>query len=270
MYFKGGIDIGVIETDQWGEKYFEQPWRMGKLARPEITDEHDFYQYLLRFGMYEPSKRSLRLFNQLKQEKVWERVEVIYQKYKKKWGGPSVNIYLFPINQNHHFFMRQLRGRAGLSFSDAIFLFISAGLSDEQLEALFVHEYHHTARMSTYKKETNEYTLLDSILFEGLAETAVLNSCGKKHTAFWTEAFSKDKLKEMMEKYYIPSFQIKRNDSKHDHLLFGGRKGIPNMMGYAIGYEIARGYIRNNKITMKDTFSISSNEMLKNNSFITS
>ncbi|MBO0993664.1 DUF2268 domain-containing protein [Bacillus sp. SD088] len=257
-----------METDQWGEKHFEEPWRMGKLARPEIKDEHDFYHYLLRFGMYEPSKKSLHLFNQLKQEKVWERIENIYRTYRKKWEGPSVNIYLFPINQDSHFFMRKLQGRAGLSFSDTIFLFISAGLSDEQLESLFVHEYHHAARMTAYKKKTNEYTLLDSILFEGLAETAVLNSCGKKYTAFWTEAFTKDKLREMMEKFYLPSFQIKRNDTKHDYLLFGGRKGIPNMMGYAIGYEIARGYIRNNQITMKETFSISSDKLIENNSFL--
>ncbi|KRG15952.1 hypothetical protein ACA30_03475 [Virgibacillus soli] len=262
--------MGVMETDQWGEKHFEQPWKMVKLARPEIKDEHDFYHYLLRFGMYQPSSRSLHLFNQLKQEKVWDRVEIIYQKYKKKWGGPTVNIYLFPINQENQFFMRQLQGRAGLSFSDTIFLFISTGLSDEQIESLFVHEYHHAARMTKYKKQTNEYTLLDSVLFEGLAETAVLNSCGKKYTAFWTEIFSEDKLKGMLEKFYSPAFHIKRNDPKHDYLLFGGRKGIPNMMGYAIGYEMARGYIRNNKITMNETFSIPSDQLLENNTFLSS
>ncbi|MCJ7840367.1 DUF2268 domain-containing protein [Lederbergia sp. NSJ-179] len=259
---------GVVKTDNWMEEHFEQPWIMGKMARPEIKDEHDFYQYLVQFGMYEPSKQSFKVFETLKKEKVWERVASIYQSYRKKWRGPAVKIYLFPVNQNNRFFRQQLRGRAGLSFSDSLFLFLSDGLEEKELEALFVHEYHHATRMGKYKKEKDDYTLLDSILFEGLAEVAVLNCCGKKYTAFWTDLHNKDFLKRRTETAYKPHFHIKRNHPLHDQLLFGGRKGIPHMMGYAVGYEIAKGYIKENKITILETFSLPSEKVLEKNQFL--
>ncbi|MBS4193646.1 DUF2268 domain-containing protein [Lederbergia citri] len=258
--------MGVIETDKWLEDYFNQPWEMGRLAKPDVKDAEDFYEYLTKFGMYRPSRNAFYILNKLKEENVWEKINKIYLKYRKKWNGPAVDIYIFPINQQTSLFRRRNNGRSGLAFHDKLFLFISDGLDEKELEALFVHEYHHSARLSRLNKRSSEYTLLDSILFEGFAELAVLNSCGTQYLAPWTKLYTKARLKNDLEHMYKPNFYITRKDPEHDELLFG-RRGIPLMLGYAVGFELAKGYVRRNKITIHDTFMIPSKKVLTNNEF---
>lgn len=262
--------MGVVATDKWLDKYYDQPEKMCKMAKPEVKDEHDFYRYLTQFGMYRPSRNGLRMVEGLKEKEVWKQLDIIYKKYRKKWNGSKVDIYVFPINKANRFFMRQLKGRSGLSFSDKIFLFISDQLEEKDLEALFVHEYHHATRMTYYKKQPEDYTLLDSVIFEGFAEVAVLNNCGKAYTAYWTDFYSENQLKKYIEELYLPNFDITRKNVRHDELLFGGKNRIPTMLGYAVGYEISKRFIQSNQITILDTFTISSKDVLEKNSLFDS
>ncbi|MBW8350410.1 hypothetical protein K0H71_13260 [Bacillus sp. IITD106] len=261
--------MGVIETDKWLENYFNQPWEMGMMAKPEVDDAEDFYEYLTKFGMYRPSRNAFYILNQLKEENVWEKINKIYLKYRKKWKGPAVDIYIFPINQQVSLFRRRNNGRSGLAFHNKLFLFISEGLSEKELEALFVHEYHHCARLSKIRKKESEYTLLDSILFEGFAELAVLNCCGTEYLAPWTKLYSKERLKNDLKRMYEPNFNLKRSNREHEDLLFG-RRGVPSLLGYAVGYELAKGYVKRNKITIHDTFTTPSEKVLSNNEFLES
>ncbi|MBS4221331.1 DUF2268 domain-containing protein [Lederbergia citrea] len=237
------------------------------MANPDVKDGNDFYRYLTQFGMYRPSREALRSVGKLEEEKVWEKIENIYTKYRKKWRGPDVDIYIFPINQSNRMFIQQLKGRSGLAFPHKLFLFISDGLDDKNLEALVVHEYHHAARMNNYKKNNNDYTLLDSLLFEGLAEHAVLKCCGVAYTAEWTKQYSPDRLKYYWNHSYEQNLQITRENRLHDDLLFGRRR-VPKMMGYSMGYELAKGYIKNNQLTIIDSLKIPSEKLLVNNKFI--
>ncbi|MCJ8005995.1 DUF2268 domain-containing protein [Lederbergia wuyishanensis] len=261
--------MGVIETDKWLENYFNQPWELSRLAKPEVDDAEDFYEYLTRFGMYRPSRNAYEILNKLKEEKVWDKINNIYLKYRKQWKGPAVDIYIFPIQQQTSLFRRRTNGRSGLAFHNKLFLFISEGLNEKELEALFVHEYHHSSRLSRIKKKENDYTLLDSIMFEGFAELAVLNSCGIKYLAPWTNLYTKERLRNDLRRMYEPNFYITRKAREHDDLLFG-RRGVPLMLGYAIGFEMAKGYVRRNKITIHDTFSMPSEKVLSNNEFLES
>ena len=113
----------------------------------------------------------------------------------------------------------------------------------------------------------HDYTLLDSLIFEGLAEIAVLNYCGKQYTANWTKAYSLDQLKDFWKNAYESNLKINRNDKLHDQLLFG-EKGMPKMLGYAIGYELVNGYIKKNKLSMKQSLKLSSESFLTRNSFL--
>ncbi|MBS4198677.1 hypothetical protein KHA93_03305 [Bacillus sp. FJAT-49732] len=259
--------MGVIETDKWLENYFNQPWELSRLVKPEVRDPEDFYEYLTKFGMYKPSRNAFYILNKLKEEKVWEKINNIYLNYRKKWKGPAVDIYIFPIQQQTSLFRRRNNGRSGLAFHNKLLLFISEGLNEKELEALFVHEYHHAARLSMIKKKESDYTLLDSILFEGFAELAVLNSCGKAYLAPWTKLYTKERLRNDFKRRYEPNFYLTRKDREHDDLLFG-RRGVPFMLGYAVGYEIAKGYVRRNKITIHDTFAIQSEKVLSTNEFL--
>lgn len=84
----------------------------------------------------------------------------------------------------------------GYSFEDKMFLFLPANISDEELEALFVHEYHHICRLKKTGKRVLEHTLLDSIIMEGLAEHAVLDYCGKQYLLRWNSLYSTEALEK--------------------------------------------------------------------------
>ena len=66
------------------------------------------------------------IFNSMKETNVWEEVERIFQEYKRKWRGPDIPIYLFPIGQQRSFFSRQEeKVKGGVSYPDKMFLFLS-------------------------------------------------------------------------------------------------------------------------------------------------
>src|SRR5690606_15167426 len=267
MKWRGGFENGVVGTDKWLDEFHDNPIELCKKANPGVKDANDFYKYLRLFGMYTPSEQTKKTIGILKKEKIWSKVDHFYQNYRKKWRGPNVDIYIFPINENQHFFMGQLKGKSGIAFTNKLFLFVKNGLEEKELEALFVHEYHHVTRMRKYKKELEQYTLLDSIIFEGLAELAVLNCCGKKYLAQWTKEFSNERIAYFMKHIYEPNLSVTREDRSHDDFLFG-RRGIPRMLGYAVGFELVKGYVKNNKITMLDSFEMKSEEFLRNNHFL--
>ena len=125
----------------------------------------------MEFGMYKPMKVTRNIFEHMKSNNSWALTEKIFQFYSEKWDGPDIPIYLFPISQHANFFSRRTENlKGGVSFPDKMFLFVSDKLNTKELEALFVHEYHHVCRLNHQSKKFEEYTLLDSIIIEGLAE----------------------------------------------------------------------------------------------------
>ncbi|MCM3682792.1 DUF2268 domain-containing protein [Mesobacillus subterraneus] len=183
-------------------------------------------------------------------------------KYKKKWKGPDIPIFIFPMNESNSRLMKEGKGKSGVSFIDKLFLFLTPIDDLKQLEALFVHEYHHVCRMNGLKKSPAEYTLLDSIILEGLAEHAVAENCGDKFTGEWSRRYSTEYLSEFWKNDLSEKLSIKRNDRQHDQILFGlGSR--PRLLGYAIGYEIIKQYKQHEYFTEKASFSIPSEDFIK-------
>lgn len=252
--------MGVIRTDEWLDEHFFNPLELCKLASPEVENHAQFYQYLRRFGMYQPTRRTQEQFHQLKEQKAWEHIEKFYNKYKRLWNAPEVDVYIFPIEPTRQF-MAELKGRSGLTFPKKIFLFLSPTEDVKIWESLVVHEYHHAVRMNRYKKDPDDYNLLDSLVFEGLAEHAVLKYCGREYTADWLNFYKRDHLQRYWDRLYKDHVKLKKNLPLHDDLLFG-RKGIPRMMGYAIGADIVKGYEGEKPLTVQDSFEIPSERLL--------
>lgn len=248
----------VIRTDEWLDQHFTEP---EKLIEPLLNSFHEnepqrLYQFLSSFGMYSPNRRNKEQFKQLKENKTWEKVELLLNKYRKNWKGPDVPIYLFPIAQGGLFF-RTSYVKSGLSFPDKMFLFLAPLEDEKELEALFVHEYHHICRMKRLKKEMAEYTLLDSIVLEGLAEWAVEKSCGKSYRSKWCTEHDRERIRYYWHKYVKKNIDIKRDNELHDQILFGEGK-YPKMLGYSIGYEIVSMYDNEKKIKLKESMVIPS------------
>ncbi|ESU32609.1 hypothetical protein G3A_10330 [Bacillus sp. 17376] len=212
--------------------------------------------------MYKAGGRARKNFEELKEGKYWSKIERIFVKYKRKWKGPDIPIFIFPMDQSNSRLMREGKGKSGLSFIDKMFIFLSPIDDEKELEALFVHEYHHVCRMQAQKKNPEEYTLLDSIILEGLAEHAVAENCGEKYTGEWSRRYSTKFLAGFWEKEIAERLSIKRNKRQHDELLFGLGDN-PRLLGYAIGYEIVKQYKQHGYFTEKASFKIPSTEFTK-------
>lgn len=212
--------------------------------------------------MYRPNSQHNKVFEELIQNNIWEKIRVYYQRYRKKWNGPDIPIYIFPIGSGSSLVPDTNQRKSGVSFPDKLFLFLSKIEDEKEIEALFIHEYHHVCRMNGLKKSLKEYTLLDSLIMEGLAEDAVHEHLGEKYVASWNKNLSNNQFQLFWKKYLEKNLTLKKETYKHDQLLFG--KGLlPNMLGYTCGYHIVSNFKLTNSYTTKESFFLPSENFVK-------
>lgn len=250
--------MGIERTDEWLEKDFYDP---EKLCRKVLSSENEeagrLYRYLLRFGMYRPSRMAIDIFEQLKKKETWLRAKNIYQHYQKLWKGPDIPVYIFPKNRVRN---EIEPAKSGVSFKDKMFLFLNEIEDRKELEALIIHEYHHVCRLNKIQKPIEEYTLLDSMVMEGFAEFAVTKYCGSDLNAKWTALYSKEELSYYWKKFVMEHLKIKRTHPLHDRLLYGlGR--YPELLGYAMGYHLVMEQKERKSWTIQDSFTLKAKEM---------
>ncbi|KOS63194.1 hypothetical protein FJQ98_24625 [Lysinibacillus agricola] len=186
----------------------------------------------------------------LKEKNVWEIVQKEFIYLEERWSGPNIPIYIFPITQE-----QTITNKNGVAYPNAMFLYIGE-LKKQELKALFAHEYNHVCRLQYLNKSLNEVTLLDSLILEGLAECAVEEIYGDKWLAPWLRHYSLDKMLEIWKEHFLPQINI-QGLTNHVEFLYGGK--LPQWIGYCIGYEIVRTYIKNhssNKLHEKSSKEI--------------
>ncbi|MFF2446180.1 DUF2268 domain-containing protein [Neobacillus sp. NPDC058068] len=249
--------MGIIRTDQWLQEEFDRPVKLCKRLQPYFIDQtaKGIYDQLVSFGMYRPSRPALSNLNWMVEQKAWDNVGKLFQKYKTKWNGPDIPVFLFPLAQNRGFFIREEKSKAGVSFPDKMFLFLSQYEDQKEIEALLVHEYHHVCRLRMLNKKMQDYTLLDSIVIEGLAEYAVLKNCGQEYLARWCNMYSEKEISRYWEQYLKKHLGKKKNERTHDELLYGGGR-IPKLLGYAVGYNIIGKFYEEHNYSTKLSFKI--------------
>ncbi|KUP07514.1 hypothetical protein Q75_04590 [Bacillus coahuilensis p1.1.43] len=248
--------MAVRDTREWLKNDWQRPEKYLKQIVDREKAEKQIQFYLQNFGMYRPSQYSQEKIDQFLDEKYWEYVSLFERKYKAKWKGKSVPIYIFP-------YQSQVNGMGGVTFSDKLFLFLPLGLSKQKLEALFVHEYHHSVRLKNLNKKMEDFTLLDSIIMEGLAESAVEEYCGTKYVAEWCHKYSEKDLTRFWSKMIKPNKSVTREDTMHDRILFG--KGfLPTMAGYAVGYKLIQRYLKEHPTVLTlDLLEVDSQEFFR-------
>ncbi|MEI5906522.1 DUF2268 domain-containing protein [Bacillus spongiae] len=228
--------MSVIPTNKLLKKHGESPEKLLASCGVNKDEARSLYTYLKGFGMYSRTTGILDTVDELIEKEYWTHLEKIEKKYKKKWRGPNVPIMIFPLDQ------RREGKMSGVSFKDKIFLFLTPSVSRKKLEALFIHEYHHCVRMNKLLKVNKEFTLLDSIVFEGLAESAVKEYCGEEYIADWCKKYKQPHLQRMWNTSIKPNLDAKKGERVHESLLFG--KGFaPRMMGYAVGYYLIQQWL---------------------------
>lgn len=256
--------MGIIHTDQWLQKEFEHPIKICERLIPYFNklNANTIYHQLLRFGMFKPGGASKNTFEKMKKENTWSKMEKIYHKYRKKWSGPQIPIFLFPIAQGNGFFRRAEKTKSGVSFGDKMFLFLSDYTDEREMEALFVHEYHHVCRIKKLSGNVEDYTLLDSMIIEGLAEYAVLKNCGKKYNASWCSLYSEREIFSIWNRLLKHYSSTKKKEKIHDDILYGNGR-FPQLGGYAAGFSIVRDYYQKHPYSAESTFSLPAKKFIE-------
>jgi len=122
------------------------------------------------------------------------------------------------------------------------------------------HEYSHSAIMQHHTWQT----LLDSLIYEGLAEHFREKIMGGKRSA-WSKAVS---LKQVQKFWKQLKSHSHSDDYKLYHKVFFEGKEYPKWVGYTIGYEIFKSFLNNTKPhDWKAIVKLNSSEILANSSF---
>lgn len=255
--------MAVYQTDEWLEKSYHSPKKIyQKLTKyfPNGT-MNTVSELLINHGMYyRPVQNGGTLLNTLREKNVWEIIAKEEQKLKQEWNGKNIPIFIFPSNSFNRKLREHYNGRSGLSFSDKLFLFISEDSSIEEIKALFTHEYNHCCRLTHDPKKERNYTLLDVIILEGLAENAVHEKYGTSFLAPWVTYYSDDKLKDMWQKVIFPNKDLPKDSRRATDILYG-KSFLPNMAGYSVGYYLVKRYIQIEGKKSNELLSIPSEEI---------
>ncbi|WAA13063.1 DUF2268 domain-containing protein [Fervidibacillus halotolerans] len=255
--------MGIIRTDRWLDQWFFQP----EIICEKLMNHFDrltgqsIYLFLQSKGMYKPNRLTKKNFHMMKERNHWEKVEDFFNKYKKRWKGPNISIYVFPSSFS---LFDPMNKREGFTFPHAMFLFLSPNLNDRELEALFVHEYHHATRMGTLKKPVSENNLADSVVMEGLAEFAVWKYCGEPYLSKWIFAYEEKEIKYVWKKWFQPNLTTSISDPLHDQLLYGKIFSKP-MFGYAAGFYFVKQFDQQSKLSMEESFILPANTFILRN-----
>lgn len=244
----------VVQTDRWLLRTKNQPLQICEKLKPSFKgySTEAIYELLTSYGMFrKPIKGYLNHVKSWQERQFWKVIHKELKKLRQKWNGPDVPIYILPSDPFNRQLLMHHNGKSGLAFRDQIFLFISPKTTEQELAALFTHEYNHVCRLSKYVKKEYEYTLLDSIILEGLAENGVREQIGETYLAPWTRIYKPRQLRKFWKQLLLPASTIPIHHRKHDILLYGSRL-YPKMLGYAVGYHLVYQYLTLNSLTVKD------------------
>lgn len=150
-------------------------------------------------------------------------------------GGysPNANLIFMSLNPRHSDFKRAVK---------------------EELAFTLAHELHHTIR---WQKQVEGDTLLEAMIFEGLADHFAIEATGRSKPSPWSCALTPEQKKIFLAK---ASEEWKQPTYDNDLWFFGSKPEIiPRWAGYALGYDLVATYLHNHpetsasKLTSADT-----------------
>ncbi|WP_175638300.1 DUF2268 domain-containing protein [Metabacillus schmidteae] len=255
--------MSLINTIDWLTKTPQQLEISEKLI-PYFNqmNKREIASYLNSFGMYKHTSNINDWIEQMEKKQIVSYVRSLEKKYQHIWNGPDVAIFIFPIDQTNRKIEREYRGRSGLAFHDKLFLFLSKDVLKNDIESLFLHEYHHVCRLATVKKSEETFTIVDNMVMEGLAENAVREIVGEEAVSNWTKLYGLDQCERFYKRIILPHKDIARDHSKFPQLMYG-TGFYPNMLGYSVGYHIVKTIMDKTGLKTKQLLGMSSERIMK-------
>ncbi|MGM8212275.1 DUF2268 domain-containing protein [Virgibacillus sp. W0430] len=243
--------MGVVRTDQWLVKAYDHPLRICKKLATYFSkaSAEELHTYLGLHGMYQkPTDNGTQLLDSFQRKEVWKLVHQEFKTLRSAWHGPNIPIFILPSNQESRYLRMHHGGKSGLAFSDKLFLFLSEYNTEKEIQALFTHEYNHVCRLAHDEKNEADYTLLDAVILEGLAENAVRERHGKEATAPWTTYYTNSQLERMCKRLILPNKDILKTSTRYEEIMYGFQF-YPKMAGYSVGYYLVDRYRKKKNAT---------------------
>ncbi|MER2000934.1 MAG: DUF2268 domain-containing putative Zn-dependent protease [Lysinibacillus sp.] len=183
---------------------------------------------------------------------VWHIIEQQLKTLMLEWEGPDIPIYILPITNGFE--------KNGMAYRDGICLFISTQLKEQQLKALFTHEYHHMCRRLFVHDPP---TLTDSLVMEGLAEDAVQDLFSDDALNKWTKRYSLNEVRSYWDSHIVAALS-ERGIHAHKPFLYGDKTlSLPPWIGYCTGYRIVQAFKEKcGPFTIKELLQINSEEIV--------
>ena len=125
----------------------------------------------------------------------------------------------------------------------------------EELAFTLAHELHHTIR---WQKQVEDDTLLEAMIFEGLADHFAIEATGRNKPSLWSYALTPEQKKIFLIK---ASKEWVKQTYDNNLWFFGSNPDvIPRWTGYTLGYDLVAAYLKANPGTSasKLTFADSS------------
>lgn len=255
--------MSVVDTVEWLKKASSHQDIYKKLARyfTNMTDG-EIAKYLQTFGMYNHSTNIDKWIERVEKDHILRYVKQLEVTLKEEWGGPDVPIFIFPCEQTNRKIEFEYYGRTGLAFHNKLFLFLSTGVKKTHIKSLLIHEYHHVSRLAAVSKKENSFTIIDTMIMEGLAENAVREKLGDEEAlASWTKRYTDQQCERFLDRIILPNKEITRDNPKFSQLMFG--TGLyPSMLGYSVGYYLVKKYMDDTNKNTKQLLAIDADEFL--------
>ncbi|MDA7026087.1 DUF2268 domain-containing protein [Bacillus sp. CLL-7-23] len=258
--------MSVEKTYEWFEKsssmYELSSYILPFFKEASIKDNMAIVKHLQTHGMFRFWKEGQKTQQELKKNNIFRFVKQEEQLLRNKWNGPDVPIIILPVDEKNRKIRVKFGSKSGLAFHDKLFLFLSAHSTKESISAIMTHEYNHICRLEKMPKEEKDMTLLDTMILEGLAENAVHERLGESETAKWVTLYSQKQLEHFQTRMLKPYFGLHRQDERLFSSLMYGKGYFPEMLGYAVGYNIVNQYLLKKRAKVGNVLSLSAESFL--------
>lgn len=217
------------------------------------------------FNVFEGQNLKLKNISKKESKNIISSIESIFKKCNSLIElNKDLKIVILPTNQS--FVSEKMKGSTGYTVSaETMFIFInpkSINLKtiNNTIKKTFVHEYNHAARIMYFPK-INSMSLLDNLVFEGLADNFQKMVIKGSKVPPWSRSLSRNEAKIIFNEI-IEKIQSKKESNFFE--LFFENKKYPLWAGYSIGYYIVDSFLKNNSNNeWKEIVKLKSVDILK-------
>lgn len=198
----------------------------------------------------------------INQKEVKEIIDRTIRKCKGIIFSPITRIFVFPSYSS--FTKNKMSGVSGYTpWQNTMLVFVDSTTKQwkKLLESTIAHEYLHTITRQYHKWET----LLDSIIFEGLAENFVQDVLENKLSP-WSRALDLRQSKKYLKKI---KHKLESKDMDIYKSVFFKDKEYPLWTGYSIGYNIVKNFLNKQSVySWEQIVKLKPKTILRNSGFI--